>query len=533
MKGRQLRRSAGVLTPLFSLYSQKSIGVGEFSDLNLLVDWCKKTGLSIIQLLPVNDAGLHLRPYDSESSFALDPVHASLENIAHAPIGDFKNEIQRLREAFPLRGDFYDKTVKKAKLDVLKQIFEKRKASGESDFRRYCRAQEKWLEPYCQFKVLKDRFGAAGWIDWPPEYRDRDKDVMGRLAKTEVFGLEFYRWVQWQLYLQFRKAKEYAKKKGVRIMGDIPFLVSRDSADVWMSPQYFKLELSAGAPPDQFFADGQEWGMPPYCWKEIQDSGYEYVTGKLRYAENFYDLFRIDHFVGVFRVWTFRFGLPYEERRKTGAFDPPDEKVWEDHGRRIVEAMMQSTSMQACAEDLGAVPKCSDRVLEDYGIPGMDVQRWMRHWETTREYKKPSEYRASAIAVLSTHDTSPLWAWWKWEAGDEDERQKFWQWIGLAGPFEAEPSVKFAEASLKTISSTQSLFSIQLLGDWLCLAGIPKDKDPNYRINVPGVVNETNWRQRAPFSLEEMQKLPANKKILSMNQLSGRSTTHLRGVGDK
>ena len=178
--------------------------------------------------------------------------------------------------------------------------------------------------------------------------------------------------------------------------------------------------------------------------------------------------------------------------------------------------------MRPCAEDLGCVPKCSERVLEDYGIPGIEVQRWMRHWETTQEFKTAREYRANSIAVLSTHDTAPLLAWWKWEAGNEADRQKFWEAIGFSGAYEPEPSKKFVEACFRAVGEASSVFSIQLLQDWLSLGEIFKEVLREYRINMPGIVHDKNWRLRLPLSLEEMLKLPLNRKIFSLNEICGR-----------
>ncbi len=152
----------------------------------------------------------------------------------------------------------------------------------------------------------------------------------------------------------------------------------------------------------------------------------------------------------------------------------------------------------------------------------MEVQRWMRHWETTGEYKTGEEYREIAIALISTHDTSTLEAWWKWEAGNEDDRQKFWQSIGLPGLFEPEPSKKFIEACLRAVSRTRSVFSVQLLQDWLSWGDVLGGPRKDYRINQPGIVDEKNWRLRLPVSLEVLQKLPLNRKILALNRACGR-----------
>lgn len=522
MPAETVKRAAGVLTPLFSVYSKNSAGVGEFPDLELLVDWAAKCGLKLVQLLPLNDAGFNFRPYDSESSIALEPMHLSLDRMRGVDLKEFSGEIAQLKKDFPCTGDFFDTGVKKAKLDLLWYMFRRRQKSSEADFKAFAESEAAWLKPYSQFRALKDRFGLSAWMDWPDEYRERRPEAMEAFDAEEKESLVFYQWVQWQLYLQLKAAHDHAAKKGVEIMGDIPFLVSRDSADVWSNPSYFKLELSAGAPPDQFLASGQEWGMPPANWEEVRRHGYDYLARKLRYAENFFDLYRIDHFVGVFRVWTFRRGLPDADRVKTGAFDPPDESTWEAHGRRIVEAMLAATRMRPCAEDLGCVPVFSEKVLDDYGIPGMDVQRWMRWWETTKDFKKPEEYRENGMAVISTHDTAPMAQWWKWEAGDDDDRQRFWQSVGLEGKFDPEPSPKFAGACLHAAMAARSALSVQLIQDWLYWGGVVKDMRQDYRINKPGIVVDTNWRLRLPLSLEEMAKLPLNKKIAALARECGR-----------
>lgn len=522
MRADKLERSAGVLTPLFSVHSKNSIGVGELPDLRLLVDWAVKCGLKLVQLLPMNDAGFNFRPYDSESSIALEPMYLSLTGVRGVDQKEFAKEIDELRRQFPCEGDFFDTRIKKAKLDILWYMFRRRQKSSEAEFNRYVSDQASWLGPYAEYRVLKDRLSLSAWMDWPEEYRERRPEALEALAAEEKESLVFYQWVQWQLFLQLSAAHEYAAKKGVRIIGDIPFLVSRDSADVWSNRPYFKLGLSSGAPPDLYFAGGQEWGMPPCDWEEVRKHDYDYIARKLKYAENFYDLYRIDHFVGVFRVWTFRRDAPDAERAKTGAFDPPDESVWEEHGRRIIEAMLGATRMRPCAEDLGCVPKFSEKVLDDYGIPGMDVQRWMRHWETTQEYKGPDEYRENGMAVISTHDTAPLAQWWKWEAGDEDDRQKFWESVGLEGTFEPEPSPKFAGACLRTVMSARSRLSVQLLQDWLYWGGVFKEVRKDYRINKPGMVIDTNWRMRLPLSLEAMMKLPLNRKIAELSRTFSR-----------
>ena len=220
---------------------------------------------------------------------------------------------------------------------------------------------------------------------------------------------------------QFRETKAYATQKGVLLMGDLPFLVSRDSADVWSRQDYFKLDLASGAPPDMLYSKGQRWGMPPYNWPNIAAHGYDYVIEKLKYAANFYDMYRIDHVVGMFRVWTIPISEPLATAGINGTFDPVDEKEWEAHGRSLLDVLLDNTGMLACAEDLGTVPACTFRVLDEYGIPGIDVQRWTRDWNKTYDFKNAGTYRPVAVATLATHDTSTLQGWWQFEAGTVDK----------------------------------------------------------------------------------------------------------------
>ena len=319
-------RRSGLATPLFFVQSKRSVGVGELPDLELLGDWCVSAGLSIIQLLPMNDVGLHFRPYDSESSIALEPMHLSAEKIKFVPLKKFLPAIRVLRKKFSRDSFWYDTSIKKEKLALFKKMFLARKKEGEASFSRFKKENEFWLEDYALFKVIKQATGHAGWEHWPEDLKKREPKALDHIRGGSKEEMEFQAWLQWQLFLQFQGVASSLRKKGVYLMGDLPFLASRDSADVWSHPDYFKLHLSAGAPPDFYFAGGQEWGMPPYDWNAMAGSGYDLLVEKLKYAAHFYDLFRIDHFVGFFRVWTFPREGAEEERKARGAFDPPDER---------------------------------------------------------------------------------------------------------------------------------------------------------------------------------------------------------------
>jgi 4-alpha-glucanotransferase len=314
-----------------------------------------------------------------------------------------------------------DYSVKRAKTDALREIYLKEKRTHPPGFKKFIAQNQYWIEDYALYKALKLFHEGAPWYEWDPEYKNRDNEALASFKVSRAEEMEFELWVQWRLYMQFLSAKEHAGKKGVLLKGDLPILISRDSADVWAHPGFFKLEFFAGAPPDMYCAKGQRWGMPTYNWKAIADEGYTYIKEKLKYAENFYDILRVDHVVGLFRIWSIPADEPPENEGLNGSFDPPDEKVWKEHGEAILSVMTESTEMLLCAEDLGVVPKECPAILKKFGIPGNDVQRWVKDWQKAHDFLPEKDYRPLSVAMLSTHDTTNWAAWWENEAGTVDE----------------------------------------------------------------------------------------------------------------
>lgn len=566
-----VKKRAGVATPLFSLYSKTSLGIGEIPDLKLLVDWCVTTGMSLIQLLPLNDAGFDFRPYDAQSMFALDPMYLSLREFSGTEI---------LRKKFPAGQDRVNYGIKKAKLDFLWKIFKSVRRKESVSFLEFQKSNERWLSDYALYKVIWEENGHQSWETWPSELKQRELQAMECFQNQYRERIHFNKWLQWQLFQQMTEVKKYASSKSVLLMGDMPFLVSRNSADVWSHQNYFKLDLAAGAPPDMYCAKGQRWGMPPYDWREIARNDCDYLIQKLRYAQNFYDAFRIDHSVGMFRLWSIPASEPLENAGLHGFFDPKEEPLWEEHGRKILSVILENTEMLPCAEDLGVIPSCSFRVLEEFGIPGTDVQRWTKDWGKTYDFKTQEAYRINSMAVISTHDTSSFRGWWEFEAGTVDEelfkricasrqidyeavkgglfdlekshhgrlrwkkeirnlpqhpeiidlylssfneKEKFWRYVGFEGEPEETSSRELIRRALEKISSSASIFNIQLLQDWLALDERLFQQDAwDYRINVPGTTSGKNWSLVIPFSLEEMNQLKINETIRDINVKGGR-----------
>ena len=415
-----LKRRAGIVVPLFSLYSSKSVGIGEFDDLKLLVDWCVKTGNSIIQLLPMNELGPLFCPYDSTSSFALEPAFLELKHVQSLSGCRPANKIEDLREKYPTSQEHVNYAIKDAKLEYLWEMFQQSQGRKDKRFKEFVAKNSYWLGDFTLFKTLKFYHREHAWYEWDDPYRNRNPRALEEFGRKHAEVILFHTWVQWLLFEQLVAAKKYAESKGVLLKGDLPVLVSLDSADVWAHQTFFNLDLAAGAPPDMYCAKGQRWGMPTYRWQNIAQDGYRYLREKLRYASNFYDILRVDHVVGLFRIWSIPSNEPVENQGLNGFFDPTDEELWEEHGKRILAAMLDSSGMLLCAEDLGTVPPICRKVLAEYGIPGNDVQRWTKDWDVRHDFLDPHEYRALSVSMLSTHDSTNWPAWWENEAGTAD-----------------------------------------------------------------------------------------------------------------
>ena len=416
-----MQKRAGVLAPLFSVYSRKSTGIGELRDLKLLIDWAKLSGNSIIQLLPLNELGLLFCPYDSISSFALEPAYISLEEVPGGNSNSIKARISQLKKEFPTGRSHVDYRIRREKLAVLWDIFIEEARNIAEELKKFREDNSYWINDFALFKVLKDYHRGAPWYEWEDKYKNRIMPQLEVFRKEHEKEITFQVWVQWQLYKQFKEVKAYAQDKKIFLKGDLPFLVSRDSADVWQHQEFFKLEFAAGAPPDMYCAKGQRWGMPTYNWDKVAKDDYKYLKEKLKVAQEFYDILRIDHVVGLFRIWSIPCNEPLENQGLRGFFDPQDEREWAGHGKNILSVMLNNTKMLLCAEDLGVIPKVCTQALEEFGIPGNDVQRWAKDWRIKHDFLDPAEYRTLSVTMLSTHDTTIWLAWWENEAGTVDE----------------------------------------------------------------------------------------------------------------
>jgi len=304
-------RGAGVALPVFAMRSASGFGVGEFTDLKLLADWAVKTGLQLVQILPINDTTathtwVDSYPYAAISVFALHPQYIHLEGIAALKDKKAVKELQQLKQGLNAK-DFVDyEPVMTAKWRFLKLLYQQEKKAflADPEYREFYASQASWLVPYAAFSALRDRFGTADFNQWPAEFRTPQalEDLTDEAgANYDEFGLFFF--VQFHLDKQLREAVNYARSRGVVLKGDLPIGIYRHSVDAWTQPELYHMDRQAGAPPDDFSTTGQNWRFPTYNWTRMAQDGYKWWKQRMSHLARYFDALRIDHILGFFRIW--------------------------------------------------------------------------------------------------------------------------------------------------------------------------------------------------------------------------------------
>jgi len=305
----KLWRGAGTAIPVFSLRSGDDMGVGDFYDIKLMVDWAVLTGQSFLQLLPVNDTTMtgtwtDSYPYNANSTFALHPMYlrvTELGMLKDAKRRDYYKELADRLNALP-EVDY--EAVNKAKNEYICEIFEQEgaKTLASDDFKAFVTRNEHWLKPYAAFCVLRDKFGTPDFTKWG-EYAAYSDKVLARVVAENSKAVDRVCYVQYHLDRQMRHVHDYATSHGVALKGDIPIGISRTSADAWVDTRLFYMDCQAGAPPDDFSVTGQNWGFPTYNWEEMNKDGFAWWKARFGKMSEFFDAYRIDHVLGFFRIW--------------------------------------------------------------------------------------------------------------------------------------------------------------------------------------------------------------------------------------
>ena len=302
-------RGAGVAVPVFSLRSERSFGVGDFSDLKLMADWAAATGQCVIQILPINDttddgSWRDSYPYRANSTFALNPIY--LDIFAVGELGNKREQarFERLGRELNALAEVDYPRVAAVKNEYLHKLY-KRQSKADFATEPYAEFYEKnaaWLVPYSVFSVLRDKFATSDFIEWG-EWSAYDAKRVAEFARENAAEVGYWYFVQYHLDRQLRAVRDYAHSRGVILKGDIPIGIGRHSVDAWASPELFRMNSSAGAPPDDFSIKGQNWGFPTYNWARMAQDGYAWWRARFEKMADYFDAYRIDHILGFFRIW--------------------------------------------------------------------------------------------------------------------------------------------------------------------------------------------------------------------------------------
>jgi 4-alpha-glucanotransferase len=493
-------RYAGLLVPLFSIPSRRSWGIGELADLPALGSWMSDAGFAFVQLLPLNEmAGGQNSPYSALSAMAIDPIFIApsavpeLEALGCEAVLSTRQreDLEAVRRAPAI--DYA--RVRALKTTAFRAAFAhfvehewKTKSARGRRLQRFTERSRWWLDAYTLFRALHAKFGDRAWTDWDAPLRDRNPAAL-REARAELADeILFYAYLQWLAADQWIEARETAE---IGVFGDFPFMVSRDSADVWARQEDFRMDASVGAPPDAFSETGQDWGFPAYRWPEITAGGFQWLAARARRNAEIYDAYRVDHLVGFFRTYV-------RESDGRAAFAPVDEPDQIRQGERVLE-VLSAPGARLIAEDLGVIPAFVRETLARLGIPGFKVLRWEREWDVDgRPFKDPAGYPRSSVATSGTHDTETNAQWW--DEAPLDERRAAANAVGGGA---IDPEAPFDDRVRDAILDV--LFTS---GSDIVLVPIHDVFGWRERINTPALINDENWTWRLPWPVEDLQTNP-------------------------
>lgn len=482
-------RLAGVSVPLFSLRSDADSRIGEVFDLLPLADWAVTAGQRIIAVLPLGEVGVgESSPYNALSSFAIDPLYVTLSEVPElAGYGEI--ESPRDPKASGAAPIVDRKAVRAWKTPWLSEAFDRFRSLPEGDarargFHAFRREQKSWLEDYALFRALSEENAGTSWRDWPRRIRDREPSALAEERARLHHRIAYFEYLQFAAEEQWWRAREHVRRAGVALMGDLPFSPADNSVDVWANRAVFDLSRSIGAPPDTFSATGQRWGLPMYRWSELRRSGWRWFRSRIRRMADLYDLYRIDHVVGLFRTYWF-------EGDSAGDFEPAEVSEQMAQGREILQVMQaESGAALPVAEDLGVVPDFVRRCLAELDIPGYKVFRWER---SNGGFIDPREYPHCSIATTGTHDTDTLAEWWTTLA--DSERAAIASLLGEAVPPPPALSSDLRRALLGRLYDSGSRYVVIPMQD---LFGWKE------RINRPATVGPENWTYRLPMRIADL-----------------------------
>lgn len=501
---RSLDRRAGLLLPLFSMRSTHSWGVGDIADLARMGPWLREAGLRLLQVLPVNDMATgQTSPYSALSAMAIEPLYIAVDDVADVQaLGDaaFQDVAPGTRERLNAEPVAAYEEAMDVKARVLRRAythFRDVEWLGGTDRARalqdWMAREQWWLDEYALFRVLHDALGARPWWDWPEDLAARQPEALADARRTHADAVLEVCWQQWVAQTQWDAARQALE--GIALVGDVPFMVSTDSADVWAHQHLFSRDATVGTPPDAFSAEGQDWGLPVYRWDAMRADDFGWLRARARRMAEMFDAFRVDHLVGFYRT----FWRPVD--KSTPFFVPADEPEQERLGQDVITAFASGGAV-LIAEDLGTIPDFVRASMAHLGLPGYKVLRWERDWHHLPDmpFLDPARYPATSLATTGTHDTDMLADWW--DQAPREEREAVLRIPRLqAQGFDPAQAFddRLRDALLELIMHAGSDLVVVPIQDLFGWRG---------RVNVPGTVGPGNWSWVTPIPVDRLMDDP-------------------------
>ena len=582
-------KGAGTVIPVFSLRSEGSFGVGDFGDLKLMIDWCDKTKQRVLQVLPINDTNIthtwqDSYPYNSISIYALHPQYTDLRQLP--AIKDEKQRLafEELRQELNALPQIDYERVNQAKMDYLRTIYKQEwsKIMKTTEYKTFFEQNKAWLVPYAAFCHYRDLYGTATFSEWPDHHTlpEAEREAMTKTTTKIYKEVAFWYFVQFNLDQQMHAAHKYARSKRVILKGDIPIGISRDGVEAWVEPKYFNLNGQAGAPPDAFSADGQNWGFPTYNWDAMLADDCSWWVRRFRKMAEYFDAYRIDHVLGFFRIWEIpvphksglmgqfspALGMSKEEIEAYGvqfnealflvdhkrpdrwhpriaiqyqeAFTKLDEgqkfafnqlyndyfyrrnnQFWYTEAMKKLPKLTQATRMLVCAEDLGMVPDCVPWVMNELRILSLEIQSMPK--DPTTRFGKLSHNPYRSVDTISTHDMATLRQWWD---EDEERSQAYYNTtLRRGGPAPRPLPGWLAKDIVSRHLTCPSMLCLLSFQDWMSIDEKLRLPDENAeRINIPANPRHY-WRYRMHLTIEQLLAADdLNNEISTLIIQSGR-----------
>ena len=582
-------KAAGTLVPVFSLRSKDSFGVGDFGDLRKMVDWVAHTRQRVLQVLPINDTTTthtwtDSYPYSCISIFALHPQYADLTALPPLADEETRAKFETLRQELNALTQIDYERVNNAKNEYLRLLFEQegKKMMADDAFKTFFKENEQWLVPYAQYCALRDKNGTGDFTAWPDHqtWDEADRKPLTNSRSKAYREVAYYYFVQFILNRQMAAVHDYARERGVILKGDIPIGVSRHGCDTWSEPRYFNMNGQAGAPPDDFSADGQNWGFPTYNWDEMLADGCQWWIRRFQNMSKYFDAYRIDHVLGFFRIWEIpmpeksglmgqfspALGMTREEiegygvhghdelflpdHKEAGKWHPRiaiqfnevyerltgDEKAafnnlyndyfyrrnnqyWYQEAMKKLPLLVNATRMLVCAEDLGMVPDCVPWVMDELKILSLELQSMPKDPKCRFGHLSRNPYRS--VCTISSHDMPTLRQWW-----DEDEQrtQEYYNTMLYRGDSAPHPLPGWlARDIISRHLTSPSMLCIISIQDWLAIDEQLRLPDQNAeRINIPANPKHY-WRYRMHLNIEDLlANQPFNDNITELVTNAGR-----------